>query len=182
MIYPERTISLRDGRTLTVRSADPKDSEILLKYMNATAEETPYLLREPGEFSMTVEQEAAFIRSNMENPRFLMLLAFLDGEHVGNCTFYPVGSQLRLQHRCAMAIALYKNYWGLGIGEHLMRISLEQAKEIGYEQVELDAVTENEGAIHLYRKLGFEPYGTLKNALKYQDGTYADTLMMRKSL
>ena len=46
----------------------------------------------------------------------------------------------------------------------------------------LEAVSTNAPAIGLYKKLGFEAVGTMPRALKYQDGTYADFLLMVRTL
>lgn len=40
----------------------------------------------------------------------------------------------------------------------------------------------NKNAIALYESMGFTIYGTLKRAMKYQDGSYADDYMMVKML
>ena len=40
----------------------------------------------------------------------------------------------------------------------------------------------NTGAIALYKKLGFEVYGTLPRNMKFPDGSYEDVLYMAKPL
>lgn len=59
---------------------------------------------------------------------------------------------------------------------------LDMAKECGYEQAELEVVTTNTVAIHLYQSLGFEIYGEQLHSMKYKDGSYADEYMMMKKL
>ena len=59
---------------------------------------------------------------------------------------------------------------------------LKIAKEIGYEQAELEVVTKNTGARALYEDMGFVQYGELHNSTKYKDGSYADTALMVKRL
>ena len=53
--------------------------------------------------------------------------------------------------------------------------------EKAYEQLELEVVAENERAIALYNKFGFELYGTRENTFKYRDGlSRACHLMLKK--
>lgn len=59
---------------------------------------------------------------------------------------------------------------------------LGAAKQVGYEQAELEVVSENRRAMALYEKLGFERCGHLPNNMKYADGSYADAEWMVKKL
>ena len=170
------------GREIVLRSAGEEDAQTLIDYLRVTSAESPYLIREPEEVTLTPEQERAFIRSVQDSDRELMLLAFLDGAHAGNCSLMSTGSFSRYRHRCSVAIALYKEYWGCGIGRLMMETLLNEAKKLGYEQAELEVVATNEPAVALYKTLGFEVYGRLPNNMKYQDGTYADMYWMMKKL
>ena len=44
------------------------------------------------------------------------------------------------------------------------------AKESGFEQAELEVISDNQNAITLYEKLGFQKYGTFPDNMKYADG------------
>ena len=47
--------------------------------------------------------------------------------------------------------------------ENHARNSLKgSTKKLGYEQAELEVIADNEGAIALYKKLGFEKYGRFR--------------------
>lgn len=182
MIFPEQRFRLKDGRTCALRAAQPEDAEAMLDYLRTTAGETPYLLREPDEVDMTVEQEADFLRTMRDNPRALMLLVLVDGDCAGCCSVMPVGTRSRVLHRCGFAIALYEKYCGQGLGHTLLQTAMDAAKAAGYEQGELSVVCGNDRALRLYTHLGFERCGTLPHTLKYRDGRYADEILMVKTL
>ena len=143
----------------------------MLRYMKVIAEETPFLIREPDEVKLTLEQEKSLIQCRAEDPRELLLIAEINGEHVGNCSVMSMGSYRRYAHRCEIAVALYQKYCNSGIGTMLLESALAVAKELGYEQ-----------AVSLYEKLGFKKYGTFPKNMKYSDGTYADAYWMMKCL
>lgn len=111
-----------------------------------------------------------------------MLIAEIDGRHIGNCSLMSVGGYKRYRHRCDIAIALYKEYCGLGIGKAMLETVLDIAEKAGYEQAELEVIADNKPAIALYEKLGFEIYGRFPDSMKYADGSYVDAYWMMKKL
>lgn len=182
MRYGKREIKDKAGRTVILRNAELEDAEDLIRYLKITTAETPYLIREPEEVTLTMEQEKNFIDMCLESDRNLMLIATIDGKHIGNCSLAPIGSFKRYSHRCDVAIALYKEYCGLGIGRQMLNAVLEIAREIGYEQAELEVIADNTNAIALYEKMGFVKYGEFPNNMKYSDGSYANAYWMMKKL
>lgn len=170
------------GRTIILRNAEISDSENLLEYMKITTAETPFLVREPDEIQLTSEQEEAFVKGRIDHERELMLIATMNGAHIGNCSLMSIGNFKRYQHRCEIAIALYQKYWGAGIGTLMLETVLAVAKELGYEQAELEVIRDNVNAIKLYKKLGFDEYGIFPDNMKYVNGTYGDAIWMMKKL
>ena len=81
-----------------------------------------------------------------------------------------------------MAITLYQAYWNLGIGYAMIDYLTEMAIQLGYEQMDLEVVADNTRAQALYRKCGFTETGRRARALKFDDGTYHDELLMVKIL
>ncbi len=172
----------RLGREILLRSAEPEDAEALICYLRTTAEETRFLLREPDEINITPEQEIRFIESSRNGERDLLLLAFLNGRHIGNCSLMSFGDKSRLRHRCEVAIALYREFCGCGIGRLMLETVLAEAKRLGFEQAELTVAAENARAIALYESLGFVKYARLPNQTKFRDGAYSDSFWMMKPL
>ena len=182
MQYEGKIFQDKLGRTVILRNARPEDSADLIEYLKITSGETPYLIREPEEITITKNQEELFIQNIIDAERELMLVAHIDGKHVGNCSLMSIAPYKRYRHRCDVAIALYKEYCGCGIGKVMLQAVLDAAKSVGYEQAELEVVSENKNAIAMYEKLGFKKYGTFPNNMKYSDGTYVDAYWMRKKL
>lgn len=170
------------GRTVILRNAEASDADDLIKYLKITTSETPYLFREPDEIFLTHKQEEDFIKKCIDAKRELMLIATIEGEHIGNCSLMSFGSYKRYFHRCKIAIALYQKFCGNGIGKIMMQTVLDVAKRVGYEQAELEVISDNKGAIALYKTLGFEKYGSFPGDMKYADGSYADADWMMKRL
>ena len=50
----------KEGRAIIIRSAELSDAEELITFLKKTAEETPFLIREPDEINLTLESEEAF--------------------------------------------------------------------------------------------------------------------------
>lgn len=182
MKFTPMTVTDRLGREVVLRNAEVSDAAALLEYLKVTAMETPFLIREPEEITMTLEQEEAFLKAKVEDEQELMLIATVDGKQVGNCSLMSMGSFQRYHHRCDIAIALYQEYCGAGIGRILLTKVLEVAKACGYEQAELEVIAKNTGAISLYETLGFEKVGQFKHNVKYKDGSYDDAYYMIKML
>ncbi len=174
------TINL-NGHELVLRNAAEDDAEMLIEYLKITNGETRFLIKEPEEITLTVEDEKAFIEYQNGSEENIMLLGFLDGQHVGNCAINGVGG-FRCRHRATLAIGLYQKFTGMGIGRVMMENLIRLAKEMGYEQLELEVIANNERAIALYKKMGFEICGTTPNAMKYKDDTYADEHRMIRKL
>ena len=182
MEFEPRTINLKDGRSCILRPTHPDDSEQMIEYMKHTAGETPYLLRYPDEVSYTLEQERELLTTMLNSPDQVMMVAIVDGQVAGNCSISRLGTKRKIRHRCSMAIALYQAYWNLGIGYAMIDYLTEMAIQLGYEQMDLEVVADNTRAQALYRKCGFTETGRRARALKFDDGTYHDELLMVKIL
>ena len=182
MHFPERKIQLKDGRTCILRPNGPDLAEEMITYLEKTSAETPFLLRYPDEVNYTIESERDILGRLQEDPYSIMMAATVDGKVAGNGSINGIGVKRKIRHRCSLAIALYEEYWGLGIGTALIEYMTELAKQIGWHQVDLEVAAENEKARALYRKCGFIESGRRHDALLFDDGTYHDEILMYKIL
>ena len=86
------------------------------------------------------------------------------------------------RHRGQVAIALLKDYWGLGIGTAMFEEMIDKARQEKLEQLELEVIEGNQRAIELYHKMGFVCTGEKPNAIRLEDGSSLKELMMVKVL
>lgn len=63
------------------------------------------------------------------------------------------------------SLAVDPSYRGMGVGTALMRRAEEKARLMGKRKMSLGVIAENEGAIRLYERLGYETTKTLRGFL-----------------
>ena len=182
MKFPEREIILKDGRRCTLRPTMPDDAADMIEYLKVTSAETPFLLRYPDEVTFTLESEKEILGRLLDDPHAVMMAAVVEGKIAGNCSINGIGLKRKICHRCSMAIALYQEYWRLGIGTAMIGYLTELAAQMGYEQIDLEVVDGNDRAKAAYTGCGFTESGRRHRALKFDDGTYRDEILMYKEL
>ena len=167
------TYLLKDGQSVLIRQAQESDAAQMLIMARQCASESRNLC--------STEAEAKWIRDRSGEGALLQVVE-ANERLLGNCMVYPQGRRLRVRHRCGVGIGLLKKIWNQGVGTVMMQNAIDFAKAHGYEQMELDVVSTNVSAIHLYEKLGFVSYGLHPRAFRYEDGTYADLILMALDL
>lgn len=178
----EKRIQLRTGNLLTLRQVRPEDASAMLDYLKITAAETHFMVRLPDEVTFSMEEEQALLADCLSSERRIMLAAF-DGDHiVGNVAISPIGERYKVRHRANLGIAIVQEYCNCGLGSILMEEGIAFAKHAGYEQLELGVFADNERAIYLYHKFGFQDIGKIPRAFHLPDGSYIDEIQMVKSL
>jgi putative acetyltransferase len=112
-------------------------------------------------------------------PETLIFVACIDGEVVGNAGLHA-NPQARRAHAMSVGLTVRADHKGRGIGSALMQTICDTAdKWMNVTRLELTVFTDNERAIALYRKFGFEIEGTHR-AYALRDGAYADTHFMAR--
>ena len=182
MKFEHRTITLKDGRICVLCPTYPEYAEEMIEYLKITAAETEFVLRYPDEVNYTLEGEREILGHLLNDEGSVMMLALVDGKVAGNASINGLGNKRKILHRCSLAIALKKKYWNLGVGKAMIEYLTELAGQIGYEQMDLEVVEGNDNAKNLYGKCGFVETGKRARALKFDDGTYHDEILMSKLL
>ena len=165
---------LRDGSAAVIRSLGPDDADAAVAYGAAICAATDFLARDAGEWTITVEEEVKFLESRLSAERAAMIGAFIDSVLVGLTDFSPVSMTSKMRHRAHFGISVLPEFENRGLGTLLLQTLIECAKNIGYEQLELEVVSNNHKAIHLYKKFSFITCGTIRHGFKHKNGSYSD--------
>ncbi len=105
--------------------------------------------------------------------------AVAGGEVVGNAGLHHF-KQARRAHAMHLGIAVRSDFQSKGVGAALMKAMVDLADGwLNVIRLELTVYTDNEAAIALYRKFGFEVEGTHK-AYALRAGRYVDSLSMAR--
>ncbi len=155
----DKTIRLKDGRTLRLRNGVEQDARTALEIFILGHEQTDYLLSYPDENDMTVDEEAQFLAKKAASADEIELLAYIGDRIVGLAGIEKIGTFDKIRRRATLGLHVDQNFWGLGIGRALTRACVECARIAGYAQLELEVVAENQRAIALYQSEGFVEYG-----------------------
>jgi L-phenylalanine/L-methionine N-acetyltransferase len=148
-----------------------------------------------GHFCRTFEDESAYSgtlqlpfpspdawkkRLEGNGPDDYLLIATIDGEPAGNAGMHAASNSPRRAHARHIGMAVRSEFQGRGIGNALMEALVGLADNwLNVSRLELTVFTDNERAIALYRKHGFEIEGTHK-AYALRAGRWADTYSMAR--
>ena len=157
---------------VVIRPIELKDIEEFQHVTNEVMRERRYLAFVDG---FPIDEAATFVARNIRlgNPQ---LVAEDQGRVVGWCDIrretIPVYA-----HVGHLGMGMLPAYRGRGIGERLIRASIDAARSAGFERIELSVYAANERAAALYRKVGFVMEGTRVRGKKL-DGEYDDVHIM----
>ena len=174
----DQTVVLKNGIEALLRNGDAADGLAVFENFNLTHAETDYLLSYPDENSYDPDKEAKFLEEKTKSPNEIEIIAIIDGKIAGTAGIEAVGEKYKVKHRAEFGISILKEYWGLGLGRALAMACIQCAKDAGYEQLELDVVSENERALSLYRSLGFVEFGRNPKGFKSRTAGYQEVIYM----
>lgn len=174
-----KDLYLKDGSRYIIRRALERDASDIVTYSNIIGGESDFLSYGANEFIHNIEQERQIIREYNEGRNRLFLVAVANGTICGTLTFWGNGRE-RLEHWGELGISVLKKYWGNGIGSALMEYTLEWAKNGRLiRKIDLMVREDNNMAIALYNKMGFEIEGRIRRAMRIKERFY-DFLYMGK--
>lgn len=165
----EQTLSID---SLTIRRAEVDDAEAVYEMFTAATVysstlQLPYPSREYWRRRLSENVDSVY-----------NLVGIIEGRIVGMVSVDTFPNRPRRRHAGAIGISVDELWQGKGVGKELMRAIIDFADNwLNLTRLELEVYADNQAAIRLYERFGFEIEGTLRqHALR--DGKFVDSIVM----
>ena len=165
---------------MNIRTVQPEDSAALLELQLALDRETSFMMLEPGERSLDVERLCRRIATILASPNSTLLVAEVEDVLIGFVEAEG-GSYHRTRHVAHLALGVLARFHRRGAGTRLLEAVEDWARRTGVRRLELSVMSDNESAISLYRKMGFQSEGARTGSI-LREGCFVDGLAMAKFL
>ena len=161
-------VTLKDGRTSTIKAIAPDDKEDLVRFYATLSPEVLKWALPP--------YDRARVERFFGSPELIGLVASSGGKVVGHPHIFRYAS--RMSHLGELIIYLNQDFQNVGLGTAMMKRALQMAKEKGLHRVQLSVILGNDSAVRLYEKVGFRREGVRAHGYTDEDGRYYDALEM----
>jgi RimJ/RimL family protein N-acetyltransferase len=181
---PGQLVALHEAPrgSVQIRYPHSEDAPAMLEYINALSSERTFITLQGEQFDLEQEEELLFSRlEEMAIGASVMLLATFGSRVVG---ITHIERQHRVaQHVASFGISVDREFRGCGLGKALMTQVMTEAERVidGLRIIVLDVYSANEPGINLYKQLGFEEYGRLREGIQH-NGIYLDRVSMARYL
>ncbi len=165
--------------SLTIREVAVEDAQGIIDVLNPIIIEARYTILDQ---TFTVDEEKAFIESFPERGVFSVAVNEQNTQIHGFQNVEPFASYTKaFDHVGIIGTYVDANSRGQGVAKQLFEHTFQVAKAKGYEKLFAYVRADNERALAVYLKQGFEIVGTAKKHGKIGD-QYFDEILIEKFL
>lgn len=165
---------------MKIKHATVDDAEALAHLILQVEKEAEFMLFEAGERTLDPDQQRGQIEAMQNEENSTILVAEAEGKLVGYLVARG-GRARRNKHTVYIVIGVLTSHRGKGVGTLLFTELERWARTKGIHRLELTVVADNQRAVSLYRKMGFEQEGIKRHSLLI-NGKYVDEYYMAKLL
>jgi RimJ/RimL family protein N-acetyltransferase len=165
---------------MNIRAIRESDSEQFILLGKLLDEETQFMMLEPGERILTVEEQTQKIKSVLSQDNQIIFVVEHENQLVGFLEAFG-GNYHRNRHCAYIVTGIRQGFVGQGIGKQLFEALENWAIDHKLHRLELTVMTHNERAIRLYQKIGYKTEGLKQDSL-WVNGKYEDEYYMAKLL
>lgn len=163
---------------INIRYITEDDAESFINLYKKLDEETMFILYNPNERKISIENQKNEIKSILKSKNSIVLLSECNNKLVGYLGAYG-RSQAKIKHITTISIGILQEYVGIGIGTMLFEKLEEWAKSKKIHRLELTVMENNPSGQALYKKMGFEIEGIKRDSICIND-KYINDIYMSK--
>ncbi len=179
-MHLSQTYQLKSGNTLLIRPIEIRDATAFIRLVANILTTTPFTLTQINELDQNVKAQEEWIASYIKNINWVVFVAELEGQLVGNIDFQN-NRKLRNQHSGEFGMGVHADFRGIGIGKFLLNHFLDWAEENPIlEKINLMVMKTNMHAFQLYKNAGFIYQGIHPKAIRINENEYVDVIEMYK--
>lgn len=172
-----KKLCLKNRQEVILREAKKENAQAMIDFYNLVGGETDFLSFGKNEFKMALKDYEKLIESTEAENNSIILVATIDDKIVSIASITS-NQKARYKHVGTFGIVISEQFCGLGLGRKIMDYLIEWANSNGItKKISLVTREDNDRAIALYKKVGFEEEGILKKE-NYINGVYYNTVMM----
>ncbi|WP_060981960.1 GNAT family N-acetyltransferase [Vibrio splendidus] len=165
--------------SLTIREVAVEDAQGIIDVLNPIIIEARYTILDQ---TFTVDEEKGFIESFPERGVFSVAVNETTSQLLGFQNVEPFATYTKaFDHVGIIGTYVDANSRGQGVAKQLFDYTFKAAKTKGYEKLFAYVRADNERALAVYLKQGFEIVGTAKKHGKIGD-QYFDEILIEKFL
>ncbi len=160
---------------MRARPATADDADAFARVVAAVADENRWIATEPP---VDVAARAALARDWLQRGDRLWVLEDDDGRVVGCLGLHELGARGVV----SLGMSIVADARGRGGGRALMDAAMAWLSDSEMHKVELEVWPDNERAIGLYERYGFEVEGLRRDHYRRRDGSLRSSLIMARLL
>ena len=176
--YWTKQVTLRDGTNVFLRPEKKSDLAMLKDMFRSLSNASKRFLTA----EVTEERIEGWIK-NLDYEKALPILSVItaqDGyERIISTASLGFDDSDYYKHKTEFGITVHDDYQNLGLGTIVTKHMIDIARKMGLKKMYLRVQTDNERAIHVYKKCGFHIEGKLEMEYwNYISKTYGDDYQM----
>ncbi len=171
------------GTDLFVRELSSQDMESAKEFMdfyNSFVEEDAMLAINEKIRSKEEQRENLEKQLNDIERKNLIYTVVYDGQKIC-ATLKMKKGKGRSKHVGTLTLAVRDGYRRLGLGKFFLSLIEEKAKKVGVKILRLSVLPQNEPALNLYKKFGYQRVASIPKQIEYK-GDFVEEIVMIKEL
>ena len=156
----ERQVELKDGRTVRFRNVRNSDTELFLGFFDRLSTKSRDFMHGWSARCDRKHAESITAQAAADDCYDLVAVVFADKAHPPSSAERIVGyswiTGTRGPDIPMLGIAVVDDHHGVGLGTALLRLMIDDARQLDLKRVKLGVWADNPRAIHVYESVGFQ--------------------------